>query len=524
MDIKDTLFPSGETPMLPHTLMVLKRTSSLSLPLIAAALIHAGEKAPVSASEMAAGPRESVDLTVYNQGSALIREVREIALKKGLNQIVIPEVPTTLDPTSVHLSSAKGGLRVLEQNYQYDLPNTRTLLLRYVGKDVEFIRRDGLGGDRSFLGKLLAVEGEAGMNTQGPDGRNAGILAEIGGKIEVAPAGRMVLPSLPEGLILQPRLLWMAESEQAGRQKVELTYLADAISWTCEYVVLLSNGADKMDLKGWVTLQNESGSSFKNAGLKLVAGEVHREEARVQRFVAKQRMDFVAASAPAPQFAQSELFEYKLYALGRRTDLAGREKKQIELVTSQGAKCRKVLIYDGLDDAWHYWGRSGDSRNEQSFGQTGNTQVAAYVVFKNDKSSSLGQPLPAGRVRVFQKDVDGQPQLVGENQMGHTAKDEEVKLFLGNTFDVVGERAQTDFKNLSKGKVVEESFRIKVRNHKSEPVSVEVVEHPWRWQQWSVTKSNAPYSKVDQNTLKFPVQIPADSSAEIQYSVRYQFE
>jgi len=481
-------------------------------------------KSEASPKERQAGERSQVSLTVYNQGSSLVREIREADLQKGMNHLVVPEVPATLDPTSVHLSTEGGDLRVLEQNYQYDLPDTRTLLTRYIGKDIEFIRKDGLGGDRSFTGKLLAVEGSAGMNVEGPDGRNTGLLAEINGKIEVAPAGRLALPSLAEGLILQPRLLWLAESPKAGKQKLELTYLAGAISWTCEYVALLSANSDQIDLTGWVTLENESGTSFKNAGLKLVAGEINRvEDAQEEAFADRGYVASRMKAAPAPQFQQSEIFEYKLYTLGRRTDLANRERKQIELVSAEKAKSRKVLIYDGLESNWRWWINTPSYRNQQNFGQTGNTKVGVYVVFKNDKASNLGMPLPAGRVRVFQNDPDGKPQLIGEDRLGHTPKDEEVRLFLGKSFDVVGERAQTDFKSLSKGEIIEETFRVKVRNHKEAPVSVDIVEHPWRWREWEILKADAKWEKVDQNTLRFPVDIAAGEEKIVNYTVRYRY-
>ncbi len=497
-------------------------TLALSVGVLAAVGTEAGAQVQGPATEVQAGERISVDLTVYNQGSSLVREVREASLRKGQNRIVVPEVPATLDPSSVHLTAS--GLRILEQNYQYDLPDTRTLLTRYIGRQIELMRKDAAGVEKGIAAKLLAVEGMAGMNTQGPDGRNAGLIAEVGGKIEVAPAGRLILPALSEGLILQPRLLWLAEAAKEGKQKMELTYLAGSISWTCEYVALMSAESDRIDLTGWVTLTNESGSSFRNAGLKLVAGEVNRvEESPVPSgYLMKSRMAAMEDVA-APQFQQSEIFEYKLYTLGRRTDLGGRENKQIELVSAQQANCRKVLIYDGLEGDWRWWGQSANSRNQQGFGQTGNTKVGVYVVFKNDKASQLGMPLPAGRVRVFQNDQDGKPQLVGEDRIDHTPKDEELRLFLGKSFDVVGERAQTDFRSLAKGDIIEEAFRIKVRNHKESAATVHIVEHPWRWREWEVLKADAKWEKVDQSTLRFPVDIPAGGEKVVTYTVRYRF-
>jgi len=472
-----------------------------------------------------ASERKSVDLTVYNSNLALVREERTISLNKGSNRVVVPDIPSTIDPTSLHFSSLTDptGVRVLEQNYQYDLVNQGKLLEKYLGKQVEFLRLDPeRKKEYSVTGRILAVGGnpeQYGLGAGG-EGVNPGLVAEIGGKIELNPSGRLVLPSLPEGLVLKPQLEWLLTSAKEGEHRSEISYLAHALSWNCDYVALLDKEDSHLDLKGWVTLVNNSGTAFKDAGLKLVAGDVNlvREEGYAG---ARATMKMAADVVEEPQFQQKELFEYKIYSLQRRTDLANNESKQIELVTAKNAAAKKSLIYDGLDQGWHYWVNNENYRSQATFGQQGNPKVGVYVTFRNDEKSGLGMPLPKGKVRVYKRDDDGREQFVGEDQLDHTPKDEEVRLYLGNAFDVVGSRVQTDFRSLSSGHMVEETFEIKVRNHKKEAVEVMVYEHPWRGNQWDILKSSVPAEKIDQTTIRFPLKIAADKEKSVVYSLRY---
>jgi hypothetical protein len=228
------------------------------------------------------------------------------------------------------------------------------------------------------------------------------------------------------------------------------------------------------------------------------------------------------AAAVEPQFKQTDLFEYKLYSLQRRTDLNNNETKQIELTSGKNVSSKKVFIYDGMADQWRYWINNYSYRSQGSFGQQSNQKVGVFVTFRNDEKSGLGIALPKGKVRVYKKDEDGKEQFIGEDQIDHTPKDEELKLYLGNAFDIVGERAQKDFKKVS-DRVVEETFEIKIRNHKNEPAEVQVYEHPWRWNQWEITKSNLDWEKVDQSTIKFPVKIAKDGERVVSYTIRYSW-
>ncbi|MBI5473480.1 MAG: hypothetical protein HY961_14145 [Ignavibacteriae bacterium] len=471
----------------------------------------------------AAGERTSVDLTIYNQNLSLIREERTFFLQKGISSVVVPDIPATIDGTSLHFTSLTdaSAVKVLEQNYQFDLVNQGKLMEKYLGKQIEFVRLDeATKKEYTVVGKLLATGFPTNYGTVAYSG---GMIAEINGKIEVNPTGRVVLPALPEGLILKPQLVWMISNSKEGNHKTELSYLAGQLSWLCNYVAVLDESDVKLDLTGWVTLSNNSGTTFMNAGLKLVAGDVNivQDQFRNDMRMAKGMMEVAAAAEP--QFKQSELFEYKLYSLQRKTDLANNETKQIELTSGRNVKSKKVFIYDGLADQWRYWRNNFSYRNQGSFGQQSNNKIGVFVTFRNDEKSGLGIALPKGKVRVYKRDNDGKEQFIGEDEIDHTPKDEEIKLYLGNAFDLVGERVQKDFKSFSSGHVVEETIEIKVRNHKNEPAEVQVYEHPWRWSHWEIVKSSVEMEKVDQSTIRFPVKIAKDGEKVITYTIRYSW-
>ena len=478
-----------------------------------------------------ASDRQSVDLTIYNVNLALVREERTIDLAKGLNRVVIPDIPATIDGASLHFSSLTDpeAVKVLEQNYQYDLVHQAKLMEKYIGKEVEFIRTDNESKkDYTIKGKLLVTgwQPQPGYNPYGggvPYYATGQMIAEINGKLEIGPAGRLVLPSLPEGLILKPQLEWLVNTTKAGQHKTEITYLANQLTWSCNYVALLSSKDTEIDVTGWVTVTNNSGTTFKNTGLKLVAGDVNLVKEQQAGYALGKAMRMMDEAKAAPQFQQKELFEYKLYTLQRKTDLGNNETKQIELISAKNVLSKKVFIYDGLSDQWQSWYNNYSYRAQGSFGQESNKKVGVFVTFKNEEKAGLGIALPKGKVRVYKRDDDGKEQFIGEDEIDHTPKDEEIKLYLGNAFDIVGERAQKDFRVVVSGHVVDETFEIKVRNHKSEPVEILVYEHPWRWNEWDITKSSASWEKVDQSTIKFPIQLKKDEEKIITYTIRYDW-
>ncbi len=314
----------------------------------------------------------------------------------------------------------------------------------------------------------------------------------------------------------------MVSSTREGTHKAELSYLAGGLSWSCTYVALMDDKGSSLDITGWVTLTNNSGTSFHDAGLKLVAGDVNIVQDQAMPLYKAMRSD-MAAEAGAAQFSQSNLFEYKLYSLQRRTNIGNNETKQVELASAHNVKTKKTYVYDGLVDQWRTWWNNSSYRSQESFGQQSNTKVGVYVAFKNEEKSGLGIALPKGKVRVYERDEEGKEQFVGEDQIDHTPKDENVRLFLGNAFDLVGERVQKDFKSYGNGRIVEETIEITMRNHKDETVAAEVYEHPWRWSQWEIVTASDAWTKVDQSTLKFPVTLPKDGEKKVRYTIRYSW-
>jgi len=474
------------------------------------------------------GAREKVDLTIYNANLALIREERSIDLGKGVSRLIVPEIPATIDGTSLHFSSLTNpaAVKVLEQNYQYDLVHQGKLLEKYIGKTVEFVRVDpSTQKEFTVQGKLLSTgyQAQPRPSYEAPGRIDyqqiSGMVAEINGKIEINPVGRIVLPSLPEGLILKPQLDWLVDNTQQGKHRIELSYLAQQLSWSADYVALVNKSDNALDLTGWVTVTNNCGTSFSDAGLKLVAGDLNlvRAGARIEEF----ERGLAREALAAPQFREAALFEYHLYTLQRRTDIKNNETKQIELVSAPAVPAKKTFIYDGLSGQWRSWRSNYSYRDQASFGQQSNRKVGVFVMFKNEAAKGLGIPLPKGKVRVYKRDDEGKEQFIGEDLIDHTPKDEELRLYLGDAFDLVGERVQKDFRVVVSGHVYDETFEIKVRNHKSEEVEVLVYEHPWRWSQWEITKSSVDWVKVDQSTIKFPLKIPKDTEKTITYTVRY---
>ncbi len=493
------------------------RTAVRTIIAAAAILLAAVPSAAQPLRTTTAGDRTSVDLTIYNQNLSLIREERTLNLVRGMSRAVLPQIPTTIDGTSLHFLSLTdpAAVRVLEQNYQYDLVHQSRLLERYLGKEIEFVRvNPETNKEYTVTGRLLST-GYSGQSMM------SGMVAEINGKIEVNPAGRLVLPSLPEGLIIRPQLEWLVSNTREGTHRAEISYLAGGLSWSSDYVALLNAEDTRLDLTGWVTLTNNSGTSFANAGLKLVAGDVNVVQEEFAGRVRAQKTMMAEAADAAPQFQQTELFEYKLYTLQRKTDIRDNETKQVELIAAKNVPARKMFIYDGLGDQWRYWYNNYSYRSQGSFGQSSNPKVGVYMTIKNEEKGGLGIPLPKGKVRVYKRDADGKEQFIGEDRIDHTPKDEEIRLYLGNAFDIVGERAQKDFKTVASGHVVEETFEIKIRNHKNEAVEVQVYEHPWRWSQWEVVSASNEWEKVDQSTLRFPVKLGKDGEKVVRYTVRY---
>lgn len=453
-----------------------------------------------------AAQNQGLELAVYNQDVALVKDQRTLDLSPGVNEVRFTDVAALIDPTSVHFRSLTdpAGTVVLEQNYEYDLVGSAKLLQKYVDQSVRVVTEDG----KEYSGTLLS-------------GTDDVILQAADGQVTVLKLDKIrefSFPALPEGLITKPTLVWELESTQGGKQDIEVTYLTNGINWKADYTAVLADDEKTLDLNGWVTLDNRSGASYRQARLKLIAGDIHRVP--VEGYAFEEKVMLAATPAPAPQVTERPFFEYHLYEVQRPVTVKDQQTKQIEFVTGNGIPADKFFVYDGAQ--MQFWGYY-QPMTDPSYGTSTNKKVMVMLEFRNGEKEGLGIPLPAGTVRVFKKDVDGSTLLVGEDAIDHTPKDEKIRLYIGDAFDLVGERIQTDFRIDTDKRWMEESYRITVRNHKAEEVTVRVVEHMFRWSEWKVLEASQEYEKLDAQTIEFRVPVKADGEAVVTYTVRYEW-
>lgn len=460
------------------------------------------------ASEVPSGPaierssdgttRESVSVTVYNSNFGLVREARQVDLGEGRVALSYADVSAQIQPETVHIKSLDdpAALTVLEQNYRYDLLTPEKLLEKYVGKKLRVARyNEKLGTDEIKDAEVLAVEG--------------GPVLRIDGEVVTGFPGRFLFPNLPENLVSKPTLVWLLGSTKP-KQRVEVTYLTAGMSWHADYVLVLAENDAAGDLNGWVTLSNQSGTSFPKAELKLVAGDVQR--VTPPDMPQEEAMDMaMPAAAPAPRpFQQESLFEYHLYTLERPTDLLDKEQKQVSLLEAHGVPLKKRLLLRGLD----FWYRA-------QYGQVLEKQkLSAYVVVENSEKNKLGMPLPKGVVRVYKGDKSGSLQFVGEDQIDHTPRDEKLEIKLGESFDVVADQKQTSFRVLGKCST-ESDWELSLRNHKDKPETVDV-EQPVSGD-FTIVSSSHPAGKKDARTFTFSILVPARGTVNVTYRVRSTF-
>ena len=459
-----------------------------------------------STSETADAPpeRDSVAVTIYNQGTALVQDRRTYDFAIGDNLINFTDVAALIDPTSVSFISLSdpAGTSVIEQNYIYDLVGTTALLRRYVDETIQVSTDDGT----VYQGQLLSGSGEIILRSD-----DGGVVV-----ISQDDVRDIQFPELPSGLITRPTLRWLVGSANGGEQQVELTYLTGGINWTADYNILLATDNSSLDLNGWVTLNNSSGTAFQDATVKLVAGDVNRVQAQAPDVRAVE-IDFTAADNAGATVEQREFFEYQLYEIARNVTVGNNETKQVEFITGTDIQANTFFVYDGSPRFFGYSSFFFD----QFYGQTGITDVGNFLEFTTDAEGGPGADLPAGRIRVYQEDVDGAALLIGENRIDHTPEGEDVQIFLGNAFDLVGERTQTGFQQIGNN-VVEESFEIRLRNRKDdETVEIRVPERMTRWSNWEIINSNMEFEQVNAFAIEFRADVSAGEEVVITYTVRY---
>lgn len=447
--------------------------------------------------------QKSVAITVYNSNIGLVKDTRTIRLPRGASQLRFMDVAQQINPATVHIKSvtAPNTMDVVEQSYEYDLLNPQKLLDKYVGKELTLVLRtvenntDKLAPTRATL---LA--------------NNAGQVWQIGEQIVINPTNiaEMRFDKLPADLIAKPTLVWTLNNTGADSHTVEASYLTQGMNWRADYVVVVNQNDTKADLNGWVTLNNNSGTAYRNAELKLVAGDVNRVRDE-QMMVKSARVAEMAAAAPQPQFQEQAFFEYHLYTLQRPTTLKNNETKQISLLSAANVGVRKELVLNGQPFYFQGYNNPGEPIKEK---------VGVYVEFKNAKENSLGLPLPAGVVRVYKADATGAQQFIGENRIDHTPKDESVKIKLGDAFDVVADRKQIDYKNIAR-RVFEYAYEIRIRNHKEDAVTV-IVNEPIGGD-WEMVSSSFPAEKTAAFAARFNVPVAKDGEAVLNYRIRVKY-
>ncbi|MFZ5896268.1 MAG: DUF4139 domain-containing protein [Myxococcota bacterium] len=439
--------------------------------------------------------RKNVSVTIYNSNFGLIREARQVELGTGRVSLSYADVSANIQPESVHIESLSdaNALHVFEQNYRYDLLTPQKLLEKYVGKRLRVVRyNEKLGTEESKEAEVLAVEG--------------GPVLRIDGEVVTGFSGRYVFPELPANLVPKPTLVWLLGSTKP-RQDVQVTYLSSNLSWHADYVLSLDADDAHGNLTGWVTLDNKCGTSFRNAELKLVAGDVQRIVPPPPPPMPADAAMEMAPVTPAPSFKQESLFEYHLYTLERPTDLLDKEQKQVSLLEAHGVAVKKRLLLRGAP--YWYFGRYGTVLDKQ--------KVSAYVLIENAEKNKLGMPLPKGTVRVYKADRGGAQQFVGEDSIDHTPRDEKLEIKLGESFDVVADQKQTNFTNL--GKCEHESdWEIALRNHKDSAEVVDV-EEPVNGD-YRIVASSHPSQKKDAHTFTFSIAVPARGEVKLTYRVR----
>lgn len=441
-------------------------------------------------------------VTVYNSNIALVRDVRQISLPTGVFDLRFMDVAASIHPATVHFRSLTEPARlgVLEQNYEYDLLEPQKLLQKYVGREVILVRLrqdNGTTKAEEVRATLLAL--------------NNGPVWKIGNEIVTGMhADHIRFPELPGNLYSHPTLVWTLENKGAPRQRVEASYLAGNLSWSADYVLTVGREDKAADLDGWVTITNNSGTAYKNARLQLVAGDLHRvmQDYGVDAAQAKRTLEMAAT---APQFAREAFSEYHLYSLGRRTSIFDKETKQISLLTGSGVPVEKSYVVEG--QSFYY-------RNYQHPGSPLKDPVKVYFKLRNDEKSGLGMPLPAGTVRVYQADAKGGIQFVGEDRINHTPADEQLRLHIGNAFDVVAERKQMDFRKLS-DRLSEMEFEVTLRNHKDTPIVVDV--HEPVGGDWELLSSTYKGIKADAWALHFKVPVEKGGTSVLRYRIRVRW-
>jgi len=459
-------------------------------------------------------------LTIYNQNFAVVRDTVPLDLQSGINTVRYAGATAQVEPDSVILRDPAGkhSLQILEQNYRNDPVSQELLLSLFEGKTIDFEKvrfKDNTQTTELIPGKIIRSGYVPGGNAEQP-------IIELNGRLQFSLPGQPLFPDLGDDTVLKPTLNWLLQSDKPGKFNAEVGYVTGGFDWSASYNLVSPEKGDFVDLVGWITMNNNSGKTFENAKIKLMAGDVNKIQpqnfpARMYRAKGGLAMDLAEA---APAVTEKAFDEFHLYSIARATTLHDRETKQVEFVHAEKMFAPTIYVYDGASDYRFYGGLNYD----QGYGQSGNKKVSVMREFVNAETNQLGIALPAGKLRFYRRDADGQLQFVGENTIDHTPRNETVRVTTGNSFDLVGERKQTNFRVDTGDKWIDETFEIKLRNRKKDaPVEIRVVEHLYRWSNWEITKKSDDFVKKDSQTIEFRIPVKPDEERTVTYTVHYSW-
>ena len=480
-------------------------------------------------------------LTIYNQNFAVVRDTVPLDLKSGVNEVRFGGATAHVEPDSVILRDPAGqrAFQILEQNYRNDPVSQELLLSLFEGKTIDFEitrMKDNTETRERIPGKIIRSGYVPGAGAEQP-------IIEVNGRLQFSLPGAPVFPSLGDDTVLKPSFNWLIKSEQTAKFDAQIGYVTGGFSWEADYNLVAPETGDLVDLIGWVTVKNESGTSFRDAKIKLMAGDVNKIQASGGQGGggAKYRLAMNAAMAGDEATVSEKSFdEFHLYTIARPTTLRDRETKQVEFVRALGVKAPVLYVYDGAQGMGY--GFYGGLNNDRNYGTQGNKKVSVTREFVNAETNHLGVALPKGKLRFYRSNNDGQLEFTGENTIDHTPRNETIRVTTGNSFDLVGERKQTDFQinlsgntdpstglpnskynNNNPAPWIDESFEIKLRNRKKEPVQFRVVEHLYRWNNWKITAQSDEFKKTDAQTLEFRVNVKPDEEKTVTYTVHYSW-
>jgi hypothetical protein len=480
-----------------------------------------------TAQEKSITPESRPALTIYNQNFFVAREHLPLDLKSGANHIEYAGIAAHVEPDSVILRDPDGRtLQILEQNYRNDPVSQELLLSFYEGKTIEF----QVQPEQIIKGKVIRsgyVPSYSYANGYQQQPAYSQPIIEVDGVLRFGLPGQPLFPALSGDSILKPTLSWLLETDKPGAFDAELSYVSGGMNWHADYNLVVADGANQtnlVDLVGWITMQNQSGKTFENAQIKLMAGDVNKLAPPGAPMAISGAMKARLADERAENVVQEKSFdEFHLYTLQRATTIHDQETKQVEFVSATGVHSQRLYVYDGAQVAQYGYYNPDQIRQDPSYGTQSNSKVFVMQEFKNSEANHLGIALPKGRLRFYRRDTDGHLEFIGENSIDHTPKDETLRLYTGNAFDIVGERKRTNYHVENSQHWMDESFEIRVRNHKKEAANIRVVEHLYRCNNWKLAEQSTASRKIDAQTIEFPVTVKPDGETAVTYTVHYSW-